>query len=168
MKKTDTKSMIFDAAIEIIAEKGVNEFSLNKVSQQAGISKGGLLYHFPTKDALLLGLHQHFIQFLRNLLDKKIQREETYTEAYIAASYAALYSKEIKAYTSLTNYEWDQQIESIWDDYFNEVHENLSRELSDEWITLIDLITEGIWTKGFYYSEKELDAAIEFLKQLIK
>jgi AcrR family transcriptional regulator len=45
-----------DAADALLAEEGIAAFTLEAVAARAGISKGGLLYHFPTKEALLAGL----------------------------------------------------------------------------------------------------------------
>ncbi|WP_371362004.1 hypothetical protein SRRS_32680 [Sporomusa rhizae] len=51
-KKTETKEQILRAAAEIINVEGVFSLTLEAVAKKAGISKGGLLYHFPTKDDL--------------------------------------------------------------------------------------------------------------------
>lgn len=51
---------ILAAARQVISAQGVPRLTLEAVAAQAGISKGGLLYHFPTKDAMLHGLlHEH-------------------------------------------------------------------------------------------------------------
>ncbi|MDW7670427.1 MAG: TetR/AcrR family transcriptional regulator [Bacillota bacterium] len=58
--KSDTKERVLAFARKIILEKGVNHFTLEEVAKQAGISKGGLLYHFPTKEELIkVMLHQY-------------------------------------------------------------------------------------------------------------
>jgi len=38
--------------------------TLDAVAKEAGVSKGGLLYHFPSKDALIEGLIENMIQGL--------------------------------------------------------------------------------------------------------
>jgi AcrR family transcriptional regulator len=45
-----------DAAIGIVREQGVARLTLDEAARQAGISKGGVLYHFPSKDALIKGM----------------------------------------------------------------------------------------------------------------
>jgi AcrR family transcriptional regulator len=47
---------ILVAARQVIMHQGVPKLTLEAVAAQAGISKGGLLYHFPTKEAMLHGL----------------------------------------------------------------------------------------------------------------
>ncbi len=51
-----TKQRILAAAAEIVSNAGVSELTLETVAEQAGISKGGLLYHFEDKDALVLAM----------------------------------------------------------------------------------------------------------------
>jgi AcrR family transcriptional regulator len=55
-KKAETRQRIMEAAESLSAELGANHLSLDAVAARAGISKGGLLYHFPSKHALLRGL----------------------------------------------------------------------------------------------------------------
>ncbi len=47
---------LLDAARHVIAANGVPGLTLDAVARRAGVSKGGLLHHFPTKNALLSAL----------------------------------------------------------------------------------------------------------------
>lgn len=49
-------SRILDAAERIVQAKGVAALTLDAAAREAGVSKGGLLYHFASKEALLIGL----------------------------------------------------------------------------------------------------------------
>ena len=44
---------VLDAAEAVIHESGGRNFTLDAVAERAGISKGGLVYTFPTKDGLI-------------------------------------------------------------------------------------------------------------------
>lgn len=52
MSKVD-KETIIRAAEEVVREKGARKLTLDAVAAQCGLSKGGLLHHFRTKQALL-------------------------------------------------------------------------------------------------------------------
>ncbi|MFW5799573.1 MAG: TetR/AcrR family transcriptional regulator [Spirochaetota bacterium] len=52
----DTRDRILIALEEIITTTDPFHFSIEDVAKKAGVSKGGLLYHFPTKDELLKSL----------------------------------------------------------------------------------------------------------------
>ncbi|WP_225730422.1 MULTISPECIES: TetR/AcrR family transcriptional regulator [unclassified Nocardia] len=51
-----TRDRILDALETLLLEKGMAQVTLENVATAAGVSKGGLLYHFKSKDALLAGL----------------------------------------------------------------------------------------------------------------
>jgi AcrR family transcriptional regulator len=53
MHRTPTVERILRATSEIVSQNGIGALSLDAVAQRAGVSKGGLLYHFPSKHALL-------------------------------------------------------------------------------------------------------------------
>lgn len=52
----DARTRILDAAESIVQAKGVPALTLEAAARGAGISKGGLLYHFASKEAMLNGL----------------------------------------------------------------------------------------------------------------
>lgn len=47
------RTRVLDAAETIAAERGVQALTLEAAARLAHVSKGGLLYHFPSKEALL-------------------------------------------------------------------------------------------------------------------
>ena len=51
-----TRAHILAAAAELAKEKGAAHISIEAIAHRAGLSKGGLLYHFPKKDALIRAL----------------------------------------------------------------------------------------------------------------
>ncbi|WP_321859384.1 TetR/AcrR family transcriptional regulator [Burkholderia cenocepacia] len=53
-KKEIDRDRVLDAAGAIILESGGQNFTLDAVAERSGISKGGLVYTFATKDQLIL------------------------------------------------------------------------------------------------------------------
>ena len=51
-----TRQKILAAASQIVQCKGVAKLTLEAVAKEAGVSKGGLLYHFSNKEALIEGM----------------------------------------------------------------------------------------------------------------
>ncbi|MCD0167012.1 TetR/AcrR family transcriptional regulator, partial [Deinococcus sp. 12RED42] len=47
-----TRAALLAAASTVLREQGAS-LSLDAVARAAGVSKGGLLHHYPTRDALL-------------------------------------------------------------------------------------------------------------------
>lgn len=50
-----------DAAERVIAEMGARHMTLEAVAREAGVSKGGLLYHFPSKEELLTAMVERYV-----------------------------------------------------------------------------------------------------------
>lgn len=55
------RPQLLDAALDLIAEDGVGALTYEALSLRTGVSKGGLLYHFPSKDALLEALTERLV-----------------------------------------------------------------------------------------------------------
>ncbi len=53
MLRHNSKETILDAAEAVVAESGAARLTLDAVAKRAHISKGGLMYNFPTKEALI-------------------------------------------------------------------------------------------------------------------
>ena len=57
--RTSKKSQLIQAALEIIDKKSLDALTYESLAQASGMSKSGLLYHFPSRTALLLALNEH-------------------------------------------------------------------------------------------------------------
>jgi AcrR family transcriptional regulator len=55
------RERILEAAERVVGDVGAARMTLDGVAQAAGVSKGGLLYHFPTKEALLGALAKRYV-----------------------------------------------------------------------------------------------------------
>ena len=64
------KTAILEAAEELVTETGGLRFTMDMVAARAGISKGGLTYTYPTKDALVEDM-------LRRELSRFVAQRET-------------------------------------------------------------------------------------------
>lgn len=64
-----TRERILQAAIEVIQTDGAANLTLDRVALAAGVSKGGFLYHFGSKDALMAGLLDETLAVLDDELD---------------------------------------------------------------------------------------------------
>ena len=67
----DQKARILEAAARIVGQAGAAHLTIDAVAAEAGLSKGGVLYHFPNKRSLLEGM-------LRKVLDDVETRTARY------------------------------------------------------------------------------------------
>lgn len=76
-RRSNTREKLIDAALEVVTEQGARRFSLDAVAERAGVSKGGLLYNFPTKvDLMKAMVARHVEGFSRQFEDAKAHMEK--------------------------------------------------------------------------------------------
>ncbi len=70
------RKKIIEATIRILRDGGhYTNFSLDKVAKEAGVSKGGLMHHFPSKEALLYAVAQNASQQFEDSYNTKLSAE---------------------------------------------------------------------------------------------
>jgi AcrR family transcriptional regulator len=63
------KLQIVQAAYEVIAGKGYNNFTIDDIAAQAGLSKGGVLYYFDSKYDILI----YLLEKIQNIIEQNIK-----------------------------------------------------------------------------------------------
>jgi AcrR family transcriptional regulator len=86
----DTRERILFGAEEVVLRDGVAHLTLEAAANEAGISKGGILYHFGTRAALVAAM----VERLSSRFDEDLEREGSgsgqpgaFTRAYLEASF---------------------------------------------------------------------------------
>ena len=54
--RTSNRRKILDAIIAIVERDGITAVTFDAVAAETGLTRGGLLYHFPSREALLRGI----------------------------------------------------------------------------------------------------------------
>ncbi len=70
-----TRTKIVDAAMVIVRDQGVSRLTLDEAAKRAGMSKGGVLYHFKSKDELVRGMVQRMLEQCDALLQNHYAAE---------------------------------------------------------------------------------------------
>jgi AcrR family transcriptional regulator len=72
------RERILEAAERVVTDVGAARLTLDLVAQTASVSKGGLLYHFPSKESLLGALAQRYVDTMQHCIDAaKVGLEES-------------------------------------------------------------------------------------------
>ncbi|UGT55235.1 TetR/AcrR family transcriptional regulator [Nocardia asteroides] len=58
MARPSARPKLIEAALRVVEEGGVTALTLDAVAEEAGMTKRGLIYHFPNKHDLLTGIHE--------------------------------------------------------------------------------------------------------------
>ena len=59
MARASSRQQLLEAAIKVAEREGLPAVTLEAVAGEAGLTKHGLLYHFPTRRDLLIGVYAH-------------------------------------------------------------------------------------------------------------
>lgn len=173
----ETRELIFAACNRILQREGLTSLTLDAVAEEAGLSKGGLLYHFPSKVELIEALFQYHIDRFNQRLDRLVAEEEAgiggwlraYAQASIeqitdsdkASMFASLFAAgerypSVLAIMKRSYDEWQQQVESCG------VALNVAM--------LVRLAVDGLWfTEMYQYAPPSLEqrqAVLQLILQL--
>lgn len=74
-KSNDVLTRILDAAEALVRERGVTGLTIEAAAQGAGVSKGGLLYHFGTKEALLIAMLERLGKIMAADIEQMIAQQ---------------------------------------------------------------------------------------------
>lgn len=86
-----SRNAAIQAALTIIARDGPGRLTLDAIARESGLSKGGLMHQFRTKEAVLKALLEHQINYFEKfaqdyLVEKGSAQPEPYLSAQIATS----------------------------------------------------------------------------------
>lgn len=83
---------LLDAAARLVLQHGLAGVSIQAVADAAGVTKGGLFHHFPSRDALLDGMLTDLLQRLDDEIDALMandpQPHGAFTRAYVNSALA--------------------------------------------------------------------------------
>jgi len=72
MPANDTRNKICEAAIRTASRDGILAMTLDNVAKEAGVSKGGVMYHFASKEELVRGTLEYFADLLEQMVLHKV------------------------------------------------------------------------------------------------
>ena len=81
------RARLLDCAAQLIVDQGLSVLTLESVAREAGVSKGGLLHHYPGKDALISGVFDRVVEWFDCQVDARLEADETiparFSRAYL-------------------------------------------------------------------------------------
>ena len=134
--RPSSKEEILQATERVVLKQGAGNLTLDAVVKESGVSKGGLLYHFPNKDALLMAMLDRFVFTYRDFVGSSFQEipegKNGYLKAYILSM--AKENKEIEAMANsilafiVNNPEKGEYLKSHFEDDWEDV-KNMSSDI---------------------------------------
>ncbi len=154
MASASSKSRILDCAERVVLRDGVARLTLDAVAAEAGLSKGGVLYNFPTKEDLIRGMIARMIdEFEAEMTRLEAEDPEPRgrsLRAFVGASFPEQDSPSVRhckvAACLLAAVLVNSVILDPVRDHYRRVQERLLRDGVDPaTVQIIRLATDGLW-----------------------
>jgi AcrR family transcriptional regulator len=72
-KGKQARGLILGAAVDVVQRDGAGHLTIDAVAQTASLSKGGVLYHFPNKRALLAAMLDQLLESTADRIRKHLK-----------------------------------------------------------------------------------------------
>lgn len=96
---------LLSAAEQVVSRDGVANLTLEAVAREAGVSKGGLLYHFPSKSALVTAIVERLARHCEakqaTSLEQDTNTPGAFTRAYVQTRTEPLAPHEVPFHCAL-------------------------------------------------------------------
>jgi len=139
LPRGDTRAKLLDAAGAVIRRDGPQALTLDAVAAQAGVSKGGLLYHFKSKRELLDGLVDRWMDDFQRDIDAE---SGNFARRYVAANDGA-HAEEVGMLAALVA---DPQVLAAVRDRHETWQDRVASEGGDPVdATVARLAADGLW-----------------------
>ena len=140
---------MLQAAEAVVLEQGAGNLTLDAVAKQAGVSKGGVIYNFRSKDALLEAmidrLIEHSIAAHRETIEKLPDRPGRALRAYVQNSLRTPDAADRVSGALLAVIANNPQLLGHVSRYFTQRFQQISADVPMERAALIHAATEGLW-----------------------
>lgn len=168
-----TRDRILNALQRILVEEGASGVTLEKVAAEAGVSKGGLLYHFKSKSDLYDGLARRFREQEEATIAKA--RAEGVVDTFLRVSEVADIESAAGLWALLTAMRGKDQLSEaaqadmlfIFDGWKDALHAEIEDPLTAE---IVRLVGDGLFLSALsgapLPTRETLEALRERLKQL--
>lgn len=152
------RDAVLDAAVALVEETGAGTLTLDAVAARARVSKGGLLHHFKSKEALLLGMvarvEATFESELRSAADAMTQSpgpeafngERRLIETYLWRSFSGVGTRDKTAMALFAVAANQPALLEPIRDYFRRRAEETCRQVPEPTLALaLMALADGLW-----------------------
>ena len=147
---------LLDQAARITVEQGLSHVTFQAVADAVGVTKGGVMHHFATKDALIIAVFNDamakFESEVNNAMAKDPVSDGSFTRAYIDAT-ISLGEKGLEEFNhQATLYVLmlgDRALREVWAHWSNEQLQKHKPTDNTETLSMVRLVADGIWLSDF-------------------
>lgn len=153
------KTEILDAAVALIERENLEAVSYEALAEASGMSKSGIVYHFPSRHEILRGIHQHLADQWEEELERAaggpahsvdtktrlravvLSQSNSATKAELLLEIDARSNPEFSAIWAEVNDRWVPTTTGIEDD----------DELRSQY--LVKVLADGLWMHDYVHEQ---------------
>ncbi|KQW31381.1 TetR family transcriptional regulator [Rhizobium sp. Root274] len=141
---------LLDCAARIAAEEGAAAITIQAVADRAGVTKGGLLHHFDSKQALLAAVFADLLDQLDQEIDRSMaadaKAEGRFTRAYVRACFAdrPLGARSLWAALAVSIVS-EPGLRALWSGWLDARQARHHDTDGDPIYTIVRLAADGVW-----------------------
>lgn len=175
MARKSSRDAILDAAERVVMRNGLKGTTVDAVAVEAGVSKGGLFYHFASKQEMLQRVIDRHVEKYLELRDKIILELPDSKSRKLRAMLQAFFSEPMRHKDSLSNIlallddaTLREKIYLLKKKMFEEMSQDTARP---EQAALAMMAVDGLWMSNMYgaplFSEELMKKVMDELLRII-
>lgn len=144
------KAALENEAIKIALNEGVQGITVQSVSSGAGVTKGGFMHHFPTKNALLISAFEKTLAALDKEIDQIMgndpQQEGSFSRAYIETAFSFAWENSSPSRSTVGALALgDSALRVRWNDWYLSRMQQHAASDSGESLAIARFAADGVW-----------------------
>lgn len=147
---------LLDQAARITLEQGLSKVTFQAVADAVGVTKGGVMHHFATKNALVLEVFNDAMAKFEAEVDTAMAKDPVrygaFTRAYIDATISLGEKGQEEFDNQATLYVLmlgDSELRALWAQWANEQLKKHEATDNTETLCMVRLVADGIWLSDF-------------------
>jgi len=147
---------LLDQAARITLEQGLTKVTFQAVADAVGVTKGGVMHHFATKNALVIEVFNDAMAKFEAEVDAAMAKDPVsygaFTRAYIDATISlgekaqAEYDNQATLYVLMLG---DSELREMWAQWANAQLKKNAATDDTETLCMVRLTADGIWLSDF-------------------
>ncbi|MCX8997472.1 TetR/AcrR family transcriptional regulator [Rhizobiaceae bacterium BDR2-2] len=141
---------LLDAAEKLAVDQGVAGVTIQAVADAAGVTKGGLFHHFPSKQALVEGMFADLLESLDAQLEDAMSRDAEprgrFTRAYVDSMFVIGDCGQDSPWAALlVSMMAESELRRLWSDWLAaRLHRHHETD-GDPMLEIVRLAADGAW-----------------------
>lgn len=161
---------LLECAAKLAADHGIAGVTVQAVADSAGVTKGGLFHHFPSKQALLDGMVDALLYKLDAEIDSSIAEDPIhygcFTRAYVKSVFIGrAFGFETPWSTLFMAVISDSALRSRWVEWFAGRLERHKATDDDQTLNVVRLAADGAWLSYVTADSRVAQLEVEALKE---